>query len=111
MDIVDVYKKRIESLDELHKVMEAMDTLGKEYIVQKKIEYKTVPINKHKYPVNIWFIEEVNASKVSSDCNEIVKLVCNDCGTSFRGERKRLEGRSCIYCFKHNTKIVLLDKG
>lgn len=105
-----IYKKRIESVDELHKTMEALDILGKEYIVQKKIEYKTVPINEHKYPVNVWFIEEVNTSKVFSDDDEIVKLVCNDCGTSFRGERKRLEGRSCIYCFKHNTTIISLDK-
>nr|WP_207193735.1 hypothetical protein [Bacillus sp. TH13] len=90
--------------------MEALDTLGKEYIVQKKIEYKTVPINKHKYPVNVWFIEEVNTSKVISDGNEIVKLICNDCGTSITGKRILLEGKCCIHNLKHNTTIVLLDK-
>ncbi|HDR7708587.1 TPA: hypothetical protein QCX89_000491 [Bacillus cereus] len=104
------YKKQITSLEELHQIINALETLKKEYQIIRKIEWSESQFPLPNFPKNVWYVEEVNVSKVSSDCNEIVKLVCNDCGTSFRGERKRLEGRSCIYCFKHNTKIVLLDK-
>ncbi|WP_242476224.1 MULTISPECIES: hypothetical protein [Bacillus cereus group] len=109
-DEMSKYKKQITSLEELHQIINALETLKKEYQIIRKIEWSESQFPLPNFPKNVWYVEEVNASKVSSDCNEIVKLVCNDCGTSFRGERKRLEERSCIYCFKDNTKIVLLDK-
>ncbi|MGH1092474.1 hypothetical protein [Bacillus thuringiensis] len=34
-----LYKKRIESLDELHEVIDALETLGKEYKIVKRIEW------------------------------------------------------------------------
>ena len=36
---VHMYHKRIESLGELHEVIDALETLGKEYKVVKKIEW------------------------------------------------------------------------
>ncbi|MEN3130370.1 hypothetical protein [Bacillus albus] len=104
------YKKCIESLDELHKVIDALETLKKEYQIIKKIEWSKPQSALPKLPKNVWYVEEVDASKIFSDGEEIVKLVCNDCGTSCRGKRNLLEGMSCIYCFNHNTTIVCLDK-
>ncbi|OUB88759.1 hypothetical protein BK784_27110 [Bacillus thuringiensis serovar medellin] len=105
------YKKRIESLDELHKVIDALETLKKEYQIIKKIEWSEPKSPLPKLPKNVWYVEEVNISKVFfTDADAIVKLVCKDCGTSCTGKRNLLEGMNCIYCFKHNTTIVPLDK-
>ncbi len=103
------YKKQITSLDELHKVINALETLNKKYVITKVIQQNETLPKGNRYYVSIWYVEEVDVIKKQSDGDEIVKLVCRDCGTSFRGERKRLEGMSCIYCFNHNTTIVSLD--
>ncbi|MDA2112222.1 MULTISPECIES: hypothetical protein [Bacillus cereus group] len=103
------YKKQITSLDELHKVIDALETLNKKYVITKVIQQNETLPKGNRYYVSIWYVEEVDVIKKQSDGDEIVKLVCRDCGTSFRGERKRLEGMSCIYCFNNNTTIVSLD--
>ncbi|MCR6850707.1 hypothetical protein P5G86_18970 [Paenibacillus jamilae] len=105
------YKKRIESLDELHKVIDALETLKKEYQIIKKIEWSEPKSPLPKLPKNVWYVEEVDTSKIFfTDADAIVKLVCKNCGISCRGKRNLLEGMSCIYCFNHNTTIVSLDK-
>ncbi|MBT2577437.1 hypothetical protein J7E43_08440 [Bacillus sp. ISL-8] len=104
------YKKQITSLEELHKVIDALETLNKKYVITKGIEVRHLIATNQKYPVNVWYVEEVDVLKEYSDGEEVVKLVCKDCGTSCRGERNLLEGMSCIYCLKHNTTIVPLDK-
>ncbi|MGG5740483.1 hypothetical protein [Bacillus cereus group sp. IBL03679] len=104
------YKKRIESLEELHKVMEALDVLEKTYVITKEMEQKTTAITKEEYSVVSWRVEEVDTFKDFCDGEEIVKLVCNDCGTSFTGKRILVEGKGCIHSVTHNTTIVPLDK-
>ena len=56
-----VYKKRIESLDELHEVIDALETLGKEYMINKSIEWSDPKPPLPKLPKNVWDVEEVGA--------------------------------------------------
>lgn len=64
------YKKRIESLEELHRVMEALDALEKIYVIAKEIEYKTTAITEEEYSVVSWYVEEIDTSKVFTDIKE-----------------------------------------
>ncbi|KLA12528.1 hypothetical protein B4087_5000 [Bacillus cereus] len=103
------YKGRIESVEKLHQVIDALETLNKKYVITKKIEYRILPFTDNKYPVTIWYVEEVDVPKKYSDGEEIVKLICHDCGTSVTGKRIYLEGKGCFHNLKHNTTIVPLD--
>ncbi|MCQ6302105.1 hypothetical protein [Bacillus cereus] len=54
-----MYHKRIESVGELHEVIDALETLGKEYTIVKKIEW-----TEHKPPLpklarKVWIVEEL----------------------------------------------------
>lgn len=105
------YKKQITSLDELHKVIDALETLNKKYVITKRIEARCVPVTNMKYPVTIWYVEEVDdAVKKYCSGQEIVKSVCHDCGVGITGKENMLEGKSCGFCFSHNTTIVPLKK-
>ncbi|MRB05979.1 hypothetical protein GH876_29030 [Bacillus thuringiensis] len=104
------YKKQITSLDELHKVIDALETLNKKYVITKVVHKNETLPKTNRYPFNVWHIEEVDGIKRYSDGEEIVKLVCNDCGTSITGKRVLLEGKCCIHSVTHNTTIVPLDK-
>jgi len=103
------YKKKITSLDELHKVIDALETLNKKYVITKVVRKNETLPKTNRYPFNVWYVEEVDVIKRYSDGEEIVKLVCKDCGTSCTGKRNLLEGMNCIYCFNHNTTIVPLE--
>ncbi|MEN3133092.1 hypothetical protein [Bacillus albus] len=73
------YKKRIESLDELHKVIDALETLKKEYQIIKKIEWSEPKSPLPKLPKNIWYVEEVEAPKVFfADADAIVRIICKE---------------------------------
>ncbi|SCN42941.1 Uncharacterized protein BC88300_04634 [Bacillus cytotoxicus] len=80
------------------------------YIHIEHVDDLTERINtkivQHNHPI----MEDVGSSKVFVDGEEVVKLVCCDCGVDVKGKRISLEGKSCIYCFNHNTTIVPLDK-
>lgn len=102
------YKERFTSLEEVKQVIEALETLGKEYTVTKKIKYGNVPITKDIYPISVWDIEELETSKMFTNREEIVKLVCQDCGTSITGKRISLEGKNCIHNVTHKTILVPL---
>ncbi|EJQ44008.1 hypothetical protein IEQ_04795 [Bacillus cereus BAG6X1-2] len=104
------YKKQITSLDELHQVIDALETLNKKYVITKVVQKNETLPKANRYPFNVWHVEEVDVLKNYSDGEEIVKLVCRDCGISIKGKRVSLEGKSCIHCFNHNTAIVPLDK-
>lgn len=104
------YKKQITSLEELHQVIDALETLNKKYVITKVIQQnETLPMGS-RYYVSIWYVEEVDVIKKQSDGDEIVKFVCRDCGTWFTGKENMLEGKSCGFCFSHNTTIVPLKK-
>ncbi|HDR3902944.1 TPA: hypothetical protein QCO88_005630, partial [Bacillus cereus] len=90
-------------------VIDALETLKREYQIIKKIEWSVPKSPLPKLPKNVWYVEEIDASKVFSDGEEIVKLVCNNCGTAITGKRNLLEGKCCIHSVTHNTTIVPLD--
>ncbi|HEK9103315.1 TPA: hypothetical protein SUB30_004789 [Bacillus pseudomycoides] len=52
------YTEDVESVESLHRVMEALDILEKEYVITKKIEVRKMVISKEEFKVNIWHIEE-----------------------------------------------------
>jgi hypothetical protein len=109
-DEMSKYKERIESVEKLHQVIDALETLKKKYVITKVVQQnETLPMG-NRYYVSIWYVEEVDVIKKQSDGDEIVKLVCNDCGTSITGKRILLEGKCCIHSVTHNTTIVPLDK-
>ena len=107
------YKERIESVEKLHQVIDALETLNKKYVITKVAQQnETLPMG-NRYYVNVWYVEEVDVIKKQSDGEEIVILVCKDCGISFRGKRNLLEGiegMHCVCCYKNNTTIVPLKK-
>ncbi|EEL73108.1 hypothetical protein bcere0027_56160 [Bacillus cereus AH676] len=104
------YKKQITSLEELHQVIDALETLNKKYVITKVIQQnETLPMG-NRYYASIWYVEEVDVIKKQSADDEIVKFVCRDCGTWITGKENILEGKSCGFCFSHNTTIVSLDK-
>ncbi|OUB57061.1 hypothetical protein BK716_06955 [Bacillus thuringiensis serovar higo] len=104
------YKKQITSLDELHKVIDALETLNKKYVITKVVQKNEIIPSGVKYVRSIWYVEEIDVPKKYSDGEEMVKLICHDCGTSIIGKRIYLEGKGCIHNLKHNTTIVPLDK-
>ncbi|MEC2865978.1 hypothetical protein BK767_11500 [Bacillus thuringiensis serovar kyushuensis] len=53
------YKKKITSLDELHKVIDALEALKKEYQIIKKIEWSEPQSPLPKLTKNVWYVEEV----------------------------------------------------
>ncbi|MDZ5607039.1 hypothetical protein U2I54_08000 [Bacillus pseudomycoides] len=65
------YTKRIESLEELYQVIDALETLDKKYVIIKKVTMKEMIVTGQSYPVNDWYVEEVDTSKVYSDGEEI----------------------------------------
>ncbi|PNS32828.1 hypothetical protein C1640_09530 [Bacillus sp. AKBS9] len=104
------YKKRITSLEELHQVIDALETLNKKYVITKRIEVIHLKVANQKYPVDVWYVEEIDDTpKKYCSGQEIVKSVCRDCGTWITGKENMLEGKSCGFCFSHNTTIVPLD--
>ncbi|SCC01838.1 hypothetical protein [Bacillus wiedmannii] len=65
------YKKQITSLEELHQVIDALETLNKKYVITKKIEYRVLPFTDNKYPANVWYVEEIDdTTKVFCDGEE-----------------------------------------
>ncbi|MEI4616385.1 hypothetical protein [Bacillus cereus] len=56
-----MYHKRIESLGELHEVIDALETLGKEYKVVKKIEWTEPEPPLPKLPRKVWVVRELES--------------------------------------------------
>ncbi|WP_263704469.1 hypothetical protein [Bacillus thuringiensis] len=53
------YKKQITSLEELHQVIDAFETLKKKYVITKVLQKnETLPIG-NRYHFSVWFIEEI----------------------------------------------------
>lgn len=105
------YKKQITSLEELHQVIDALETLNKKYVITKVVQKNEFIPTGWKCLSSVWYVEEVDVPKKYSDGEEIVKLICHDCGTSVTGKRIYLEGKGCLHNLKHNTTIVPLDRG
>lgn len=60
-----LYKKRIESLDELHQVIAAFETLGKEYKIVKRIEWIESKPPLPTLPMGVWIVEELQSEERS----------------------------------------------
>ncbi|MGG0008364.1 hypothetical protein [Bacillus tropicus] len=54
-----MYHKRIESVSELHEVIDALETLKRKYQIIKKIEWSEPKSPLPKLPKNVWYVEEV----------------------------------------------------
>ncbi|MEW9575483.1 hypothetical protein U9K47_08470 [Bacillus toyonensis] len=52
-----MYKKRIEEKEELLRVIDALDELGKDYTIIKATKIKILP--PVKYPKSVWIVEEL----------------------------------------------------
>ncbi|WP_255285553.1 hypothetical protein [Bacillus wiedmannii] len=64
------YKKQITSLEELHQVIDALETLSKKYLIRKLAQKNEVIPSGGKYLRNIWYVEEVDVLKKYSDGEE-----------------------------------------
>lgn len=57
------YKKQITSLEELHQVIDALETLNKKYVITKVIQQnENLPMG-NRYYKSIWYVEEVDVIK------------------------------------------------
>ncbi|WP_420974314.1 hypothetical protein [Bacillus thuringiensis] len=56
-----MYHKRIESVGELHEVIGALETLGKEYTIVKKIEWTEHKPPLQKLPRKVWVVRELES--------------------------------------------------
>lgn len=68
-----IYKNTTESLEKLVEDMKALDTLEKEYVIKKKVEYRTTSISKLEFVVNVWTIEETNVSIDGDECEKEIR--------------------------------------
>ncbi len=54
------YKKQITSLEELHQVINALETLSKKYLIRKLVQKNEVIPSGGKYLRSIWYVEEID---------------------------------------------------
>lgn len=54
------YKKQITSLEELHQVIDALETLNKKYLIRKVAQKNEVIPSGGKYVRSIWYVEEID---------------------------------------------------
>lgn len=54
------YKKQITSLEELHQVIDALETLNKKYIITKVIQKNEFIPTGHKCLFSMWYVEEID---------------------------------------------------
>ncbi|WP_257143212.1 hypothetical protein [Bacillus cereus] len=60
-----LYKKCIESLDELHQVIDAFEILGKEYKIVKRVEWIEPKPPLPTLPMEVWIVEELESEDPS----------------------------------------------
>ncbi|MED2903891.1 MULTISPECIES: hypothetical protein [Bacillus cereus group] len=53
------YKKQITSLEELHNVIDALETLKKKYVITKVIQNNEFIPSGHKCLFSMWYVEEI----------------------------------------------------
>lgn len=54
------YKGRIESVEKLHQVIDALETLNKKYVITKVVQKNEVIPSGGKYLRSIWYVEEID---------------------------------------------------
>lgn len=65
------YKDTIESLEGLIDVMKALDMLGKEYVIKKKVERRIMKLSKTEFIYNTWEIEETDVTPGQQETLEV----------------------------------------
>ena len=65
------YKDTIESLEGLIDAMKALDLLGKEYVVKKKVERRIMKLSKTEFIYNAWEIEETDVTPGQPEILEV----------------------------------------
>jgi uncharacterized protein YlzI (FlbEa/FlbD family) len=65
------YKDTIESLEGLVDVMKALDMLGKEYVIKKKVERRITKLSKIEFIYNTWEIEETDVTPGQQETVEV----------------------------------------
>ncbi|MEH7782709.1 hypothetical protein V7332_04520 [Bacillus thuringiensis] len=65
------YKDTIESLEGLIDAMKALDLLGKEYVVKKKVERRIMKLSKTEFIYNTWEIEETDVTPGQPEILEV----------------------------------------
>jgi len=65
------YKDNIESLEGLVDVMKALDMLGKEYVIKKKVERRIMKLSKTEFIYNTWEIEETDVTPGQQETVEV----------------------------------------
>ncbi|MCU5028566.1 hypothetical protein [Bacillus thuringiensis] len=54
------YKKQITSLEELHQVIDALETLNKKYVITKAIQKNEFIPTGYKCLFSMWYVEEID---------------------------------------------------
>ncbi|SCM13145.1 hypothetical protein [Bacillus wiedmannii] len=54
------YKKQITSLEELHQVIDALETLNKKYVITKVIQKNEFIPTGYKCLFSMWYVEEID---------------------------------------------------
>ena len=54
------YKKQITSLDELHQVIDALETLNKKYVITKLVQKNEFIPTGYKCLFSMWYVEEID---------------------------------------------------
>lgn len=65
------YKDTIESLEGLIDVMKALDLLGKEYVIKKKVERRIMKLSKTEFIYNTWEIDEIDVTPGPQETVEV----------------------------------------
>ncbi|WP_240687580.1 hypothetical protein [Bacillus sp. SYJ] len=82
------YKKRITSLEELHQVIDALETLNKKYVITKRIEVIHLKVANQKYPVTIWYVEEIDEKSQGEIAGEAVRSMLDKIRLQEQKERR-----------------------
>ncbi|WP_242317116.1 hypothetical protein [Bacillus cereus group sp. BfR-BA-01489] len=108
-----MYHKRIESLSELHEVIVALETLGKEYKIVKRIEWTEPKPPLPKLPRKVWIVNECDGVITVSDGKELEN--CYDCEWCHKGKathnirdnRYGEDRKICMYCYTSIAQSIL----
>ncbi|MEW4236792.1 hypothetical protein Q0N71_04670 [Bacillus thuringiensis] len=108
-----MYYKRIESLGELREVIDALETLGKEYNIVKRIEWTEPQPPLPKSQRKVWIVQEHDGVIASTDGKELKNSY--DCEWCHKGKathnikdnRYGEDRKICMYCYTSIAQSIL----